>query len=100
MVGYEIYAAAIIGILVRIVFMDGYDLKPVYQNGKLQLNVLGTPIMAIVGVIALINVNPEIFATPFGAFVAAFGTPYAVDKVVTKIPLPGDNQEVEIDKVA
>jgi ABC-type phosphate transport system permease subunit len=90
MVANEIIAAAVLGTITRILFMDGFDFRPVYQNGELHLNVLGTVVTAIIGTIALVMASPDVFATPLGAFVAAFGTAYTVDRVVTKLPLPQD----------
>jgi len=93
MVSEVIILAAVLGTLARIIFMDGYDFTPIYQDGELHLNVLGTVVAAIVGTIAAVIAAPETFATPLGAFVVAFGTGYTIDRVVTKVPLPRDMGE-------
>ena len=91
----QIYVAIAMGAIARIVFMDGYNLKPVYQDGKFQLNVIGTIIASICGAFLAAQASPEQFATPFGAFVAAFGTSYTIDRVITKVT-PNPEEEVLI----
>lgn len=80
-----ILIAAVFGTVARIIFMDGYDLKPIYQNGEFHLNVLGTIIVAVVASIVAVMAAPEQFATPLSAFVLTFGTAYTLDRVVTKL---------------
>lgn len=79
------YIMAVIGTILRVIMMDGYMAMPRYENGRLQLNIVGTVIVSLIGTFAAMQAMPALFATPFGALVAAYSSSYAVDRVVTKL---------------
>jgi len=86
---YVILAAIIFAIFVRIISMDGYSLKPFYKDGKFQLNIIGTVIVGAIGAYGLLEASPELFASPFVAFMTVYMAPHLLDKAVTKlIPTP------------
>jgi hypothetical protein len=80
-----ILAAITFAILVRIIAMDGYSLKPFYKDGKFQLNIIGTIIVGAIGAYGLMEASPELFASPFVAFMTVYMAPHLLDKAVTKI---------------
>lgn len=89
---YIILGAITFAIFVRIIAMDGYSLKPFYKDGNFQLNIIGTGIVGAIGAYGLMEAGPELFASPFVAFMTVYMAPHLFDKAVTKI-IPKTVQE-------
>lgn len=86
---YVILAAITFAIFVRIIAMDGYSLKPFYKDGNFQLNIIGTVIVGAIGAYGLMEASPELFASPFVAFMTVYMAPHLFDKAISKItPTP------------
>lgn len=82
---YIILAAIIFAIFVRIIAMDGYSLRPFYNDGKFQLNIIGTIIAGAISAYGLMEASPDLFASPFVAFMTVYLTPHLLDTVITKL---------------
>ena len=79
------YIAIIFAIIVRIWIMNGYEMKPFFKDGKFQLNIVGTVIVAFITAYALMITSPTLFADPAIAFITVYTIPHLFDNVVTKI---------------
>ncbi len=97
---YLILAAICFAIFVRIIAMDGYSLKPFYNDGKFQLNIIGTIIVGAVGAYGLMEASPGLFASPFVAFMTVYMAPHLFDKVVTKITSTPVEEEIPEEDTA
>ena len=89
-----VYVAIILAILVRIWIMSGYSALPFYKDGKFQLNIVGTVVMAFITAYALMITSPSLFADPVVTFITVYTMPHLFDNVVTKItPSPAETTE-------
>ena len=91
---YLILAAISFAIFVRIIAMDGYSLKPFYSDGKFQLNIIGTVIVGALGAYGLMQASPELFISPFVAFMTVYMAPHLFDKIITKITSTHVGEEI------
>jgi hypothetical protein len=69
--------------------MSGYSLAPFYRDGKFQLNIVGTVVVAFMTAYALMVTSPTLFADPAIAFVTVYTVPHLFDNIVTKV-LPSE----------
>ncbi|MDP1551464.1 MAG: hypothetical protein Q8M06_00425 [Methanobacteriaceae archaeon] len=76
-----ILIAIMLGVISRIVLMDGYMVLPELKDGQLKLNTLGTILIGFICVLVIYVSSPAQITTPLQAFVFAYITPYAVDKI-------------------
>ena len=81
-----IYIAAAIGAALRIIEDDGYIAIPKFENGRLDLGIIGKLGFGIVGVSLAIQTGYPGFETPLMAFAIGFIVPFSVERFVTKIP--------------
>jgi len=82
-----IYVAIIAAIIVRLVLMKGsFTLPTFYRRGdemSFNLGSISTIIVAIVAALGLMSTSPELFASPFVAFITCYTAPQLVDGVIT-----------------
>lgn len=82
-----IYVAIVAAIIVRLVLMRGsFTLPTFYRRGdemSFNLGSISTIIVAIVAALVLMSTSPELFASPFVAFITCYTTPQLVDGVIT-----------------
>lgn len=82
-----IYVAIIVAIIVRLVLMRGSFVLPTFyrRDNEMSFNLgsVSTIIVAIVAAFGLMYTSPDLFASPFVAFMTAYTAPQIVDGVIT-----------------
>ena len=82
-----VYIAIIAAIIVRLVLMRGSFVLPTfYRRGdemSFNLGSISTIIVALVAALMLAYASPDLFASPFVAFVTSYTSPQIVDGIVT-----------------
>lgn len=101
-INMAVVIAVLLALLVRIFFMEGYITLPTYDKvtGKFHLNILGTIFVGLVSIWVLFQGQPELFATPYVAFMTAYTTPHLFDKVVTSIAPSPPEKPVVVEEEA
>ena len=82
-----VYVAIIVAIIVRLVLMRGSFTLPTFyrRDNEMSFNLgsISTIIVAIIAAFGLMYTSPELFASPFVAFMTAYTAPQIVDGVIT-----------------
>lgn len=82
-----IYIAIIVAIIIRLVLMKGsFTLPTFYRRGSemsFNLGSISTIIIAIVAALGLMYAQPDLFASPYVAFITSYTAPQIVDGVIT-----------------
>lgn len=82
-----IYVAIIVAIVVRLVLMRGSFTLPTFyrRDDEMSFNLgsISTIIIAIIAALGLMYTSPELFASPYVAFITAYTAPQIVDGVIT-----------------
>ncbi len=82
-----IYIAIILAIIVRLVLMRGSFVLPTFyrRDNEMSFNLgsISTIIIGIVAALGLMYTSPELFASPFVAFMTSYTAPQIVDGVIT-----------------
>lgn len=82
-----VYVAIIIAIILRLVLMRGSFTLPTFyrRDNEMSFNLgsISTIIVAIIAAFGLMYASPELFNTPFVAFMTAYTAPQLVDGVIT-----------------
>lgn len=82
-----VYVAIIIAIIVRLVLMRGSFTLPTFyrRDNEMSFNLgsISTIIVALIAAFGLMAASPELFASPFVAFMTAYTAPQLVDGVIT-----------------
>ena len=92
-----IYVAIIVAIIVRLVLMRGSFVLPTFysRDNEMSFNLgsVSTIIIAIIAALMLAYAKPDLFASPFVAFVTSYTAPQIVDGVITS----GARNFMEVD---
>lgn len=82
-----IYCVVIVAIIFRLIIMKGSFVLPTfYKNGREVSFNLGSITTIIIGVLASIGLayaQPDLFASPYVAFITAYTAPQITDGIVT-----------------
>ena len=82
-----VYVAIIVAIIFRLVIMRGTFVLPTFyrRDNEMSFNLgsISTIIIAIVAAFGLMYASPELFTSPYVAFVTAYIAPQIVDGVIT-----------------
>ena len=82
-----VYIAIIVAIIFRLVIMRGTFILPTFyrRDNEMSFNLgsISTIIIAIVAAFGLMYASPELFTSPYVAFVTAYTAPQIVDGVIT-----------------
>ena len=82
-----VYVAIVVAIIVRLVLMRGSFTLPTFyrRDNEMSFNLgsISTIIVAIVAALGLMYTSPDLFASPFVAFMTAYTAPQIVDGVIT-----------------
>ena len=82
-----VYVAIVIAIIVRLVLMRGSFVLPTFyrRDNEMSFNLgsISTIIIGLVAAFGLMYTSPELFASPFVAFMTAYTAPQIVDGVIT-----------------
>ena len=92
-----VYIAVIFAIIFRLVIMKGSFTLPTFyrRDNEMSFNLgsISTIIIAIVAAAGLMYAQPDLFASPYVAFVTAYTAPQIVDGVITS----GARNFMEVD---
>lgn len=82
-----VYIAIIVAIIFRLVIMRGTFVLPTFykRDNEMSFNLgsISTIIIAILAAFGLMYASPELFTSPYVAFVTAYTAPQIVDGVIT-----------------
>lgn len=82
-----VYVAIIVAIIFRLVIMRGSFVLPTFyrRDNEMSFNLgsISTIIIAILAAFGLMYASPELFTSPYVAFVTAYTAPQIVDGVIT-----------------
>lgn len=82
-----VYIAIIVAIIVRLVLMRGSFTLPTFyrRDNEMSFNLgsISTIIVALIAAFGLMTASPELFTSPFVAFMTAYTAPQIVDGVIT-----------------
>ena len=82
-----VYVAIIVAIIFRLVIMRGSFVLPTFyrRDNEMRFNLgsISTIIIAILAAFGLMYASPELFTSPYVAFVTAYTAPQIVDGVIT-----------------
>ena len=82
-----IYVAIVSAILVRLVLMRGSFTLPTFyrRDNEMSFNLgsISTIIVGILAALGLMYTSPELFSSPFVAFMTAYTAPQLLDGVIT-----------------
>lgn len=92
-----VYIAIIFAIILRLVIMRGSFVLPTFyrRDNEMSFNLgsISTIIIALVAAWGLMYTQPDLFASPFVAFMTAYTAPQIVDGVITS----GARNFLEVD---
>lgn len=82
-----VYIAIIFAIIFRLVIMRGTFVLPTFyrRDNEMSFNLgsISTIIIAILAALGLMYTSPELFTSPYVAFITAYTAPQIVDGVIT-----------------
>ena len=97
-----VYIAIIVAIIVRLVLMKGSFTLPTFyrRDNEMSFNLgsVSTIIVAIIAAFGLMSASPELFASPFVAFMTCYTAPQLVDGVITSGARNFMEVEEEVDE--
>ena len=104
-----IYAAIVAAIIVRLVLMRGSFTLPTFyrRDDEMSFNLgsISTIIVAIIAAFGLMSASPELFSSPFVAFVTTYTAPQLVDGIITSgarnfMEVTDEFDDIDEDEVA